>query len=77
LNQFKTATQSSEVWPNDIADIYRDLKKGPVFNEASPAQPEDAIWTWRVLFFSHWGQHAMDALLAIQLSTAKRGLSRP
>ena len=50
---------------DDIADIYGNLKEGLVFIEAAPANPEKAIWTWRLLFYSHWGQHAMDALLAI------------
>jgi hypothetical protein len=47
---------------DDIADIYRDLRKGLVLNETDDARPESIIWTWRVLFYSHWGQHAMDAL---------------
>lgn len=51
---------------DDIADIYRDLKDGLVFREAHQSLPdEDAIWTWRLLFYSHWGRHAMEALLTI------------
>ena len=50
---------------DDIADIFDDLKEGLVFIEAAQANPEEAIWTWRLLFYSHWGKHAMDALLAI------------
>lgn len=51
---------------DDIADIYRDLKHGLVFRETHQGLPdEDAIWTWRLLFYSHWGKHAMDALLTI------------
>ena len=51
---------------DDIADIYRDLKGGLVFRETHQGLPdEDAIWTWRLLFYSHWGKHAMDALLTI------------
>jgi hypothetical protein len=62
-------TQDSEAifgsLADDIADIYGDLKKGLVFIETRQSQPDDAIWTWRVLFYSHWGQHAMNALQAI------------
>lgn len=50
---------------DDIADIYRDLKEGLVLSEMHQARPEDIIWHWRLLFYSHWGKHAMDALLAI------------
>jgi len=50
---------------DDVADIYLDLKKGLALNETSRSQPEDTIWEWRLLFDSHWGNHAIDALLAI------------
>jgi len=50
---------------DDIADIYRDLKEGLVPNETQQPQPEEIIWKWRLLFYSHWGQHAIDALLVI------------
>ncbi|MGA7906709.1 MAG: DUF5063 domain-containing protein [Candidatus Sulfotelmatobacter sp.] len=51
---------------DDIADIYRDLKKGLALGESHQSLcDEDAIWTWRLLFYSHWGQHAMQALHAI------------
>jgi Domain of unknown function (DUF5063) len=50
---------------DDIADIYRDLKEGLVLWETRQARTEDIVWTWRLLFYSHWGKHAMDALLTI------------
>ncbi len=50
---------------DDIADIYRDVKEGLVLAEARAAAPEDVIWDWRLSFYSHWGKHAMDALLAV------------
>jgi hypothetical protein len=50
---------------DDIADVYRDLKEGLVLIEEHEAPPEKIIWNWRLLFYSHWGKHAMDALLAI------------
>jgi hypothetical protein len=50
---------------DDIADIYRDLKEGLVLNEKRLARPEDVIWEWRLLYYSHWGKHAIDAMLTI------------
>jgi len=50
---------------DDIADIYRDLKAGLVLSAAQQALPEDNIWEWRLLFYSHWGKHAIDALRTI------------
>ncbi len=50
---------------DDIADIYRDLKEGLDLKEARRSEPEDSIWGWRIGFYSHWGKHAIDALLAI------------
>jgi len=47
---------------DDFADIYRDLKKGLILVEPPQAPAEDSIWIWRVLFYSHWGQHAIGAL---------------
>jgi len=47
---------------DDFADIYRDLKKGLILVETPQAPPGDSIWIWRVLFYSHWGQHAIGAL---------------
>jgi len=50
---------------DDIADIYRDLKEGLDLSESPQPRPEDLIWGWRFSFYSHWGKHAMDALLTI------------
>lgn len=50
---------------DDIADIYRDLKKGLQLKEEHSCQPEQALWEWRFLFSTHWGKHAIDALQAI------------
>ncbi len=58
---------------DDIADIYRDLKKGLDLSQAPRHQPEDSIWGWRVLFYSHWGKHAMDALLTIHFRLQTSG----
>jgi Domain of unknown function (DUF5063) len=50
---------------DDVADIYRDLKEGLTLRETHQAPSEDIVWSWRFSFYSHWGKHAMDALLAI------------
>ena len=50
---------------DDIADIYRDLKEGLVLSETHQSRPEDIVWEWRLLYYSHWGKHAIDALLVI------------
>jgi len=50
---------------DDLADIYHDLKDGLILDETLQAPPEDSIWTWRLLFHSHWGEHAISALGAI------------
>jgi len=50
---------------DDFADIYRDLKEGLVLSHKRLARPEDVIWQWRLLYYSHWGKHAIDALLTI------------
>jgi len=50
---------------DDIADIYRDLKEGLVLGEMHQSKPEDIVWEWRLLYYPHWGKHAMDALLVI------------
>ncbi len=50
---------------DDIADVYRDLKEGFILKETHQATPEPIIWEWRLGFYSHWGKHAMDALLTL------------
>jgi hypothetical protein len=61
---------------DDLADIYRDLKEGLVLKETKLRQPEDLIWEWRFAFHSHWGKHAMDALLTIHFRLQQRCLDR-
>jgi hypothetical protein len=50
---------------DDIADIYRDLKDyvgRPTFDGAVI---NGVIWASRFGYYSHWGQHALDALRTI------------
>jgi hypothetical protein len=49
---------------DDIFDIYRDLKRGLVaYNRGETGA---AVWEWRFHFEIHWGDHAVDALRALQ-----------
>jgi len=50
---------------DDIADIYRDLEEGLVLSQMQGVRPEDVIWEWRLGYYSHWGHHAINALLTI------------
>jgi hypothetical protein len=47
---------------NDIADVYRDVKEGLDCQDLDLALLSDAIWEWRIGFYSHWGRHAINAL---------------
>lgn len=49
---------------DDFLDIYRDLERGLVAFEEGEHQ--DAVWEWRFHFDHHWGEHAVDALRALQ-----------
>ena len=49
---------------DDLADIWRDLMAGLKLYEAG--QIEDAATEWKARFDCHWGQHAADALAALQ-----------
>ena len=48
---------------DDLADIWRDLKKGLVLYDAGRIQA--AVWEWRNGFNSHWGRHAAGAFFAL------------
>jgi hypothetical protein len=50
---------------DDFADIYRDLKEGLSLGEVHQVPPEANIWHWRLGYYSHWGEHAIDALRTI------------
>ena len=51
---------------DDLADIYRDLKSGlNVWENQKENQIIEIAWNWKFLFQAHWGQHAVDAKLAL------------
>mgnify|MGYP001812118837 CR=1 FL=1 len=49
---------------DDVADIYRDLMEG--LEHYRLGRVEEAVWTWRFQREIHWGNHAVDALRALQ-----------
>ena len=50
-----------ECLADDFTDIYFDLKKGLQLLRQQPENPHLAINNWHNSFYSHWGQHLMDA----------------
>jgi hypothetical protein len=48
---------------DDVSDVVHDVANGLSYFDAGAA--EYAVWTWRLLFDSHWGAHAIDALAAL------------
>jgi hypothetical protein len=49
--------------PDDLADIYKDIKEGlKLFEEG---KINDAVWEWRFHFEGHWGRHLTSAQRAI------------
>ncbi|MEN9360940.1 MAG: hypothetical protein RL095_2475 [Verrucomicrobiota bacterium] len=48
---------------DDLADIWRELKKGLMLWQSGFA--EAAVWTWRESFHSHWRRHLSGALTAL------------
>jgi hypothetical protein len=55
---------------DDLADIWRDLKRGLVPYRAGDVAGAEA--TWRERFNIHWGRHAAEALWALQCWHAKQ-----
>ena len=50
---------------DDIADIYRDLQAGLQLGDKGQVCGDDAVFHWRLMFYSHWGKHAINALEVI------------
>ena len=48
---------------DDLADIWRDVKRGLVLYERGAI--EAAVWEWRFNFSAHWGHHACGSLYAL------------
>jgi hypothetical protein len=50
---------------DDIADVYRDLRNG--FLSYDSGDVDEAVWSWRTEFESHWGRHAAHAIYVLQV----------
>ena len=50
---------------DDLTDIWRDVKEGLLEFDKSDASLDDVIWHWRSSFETHWGQHAVGAIAAL------------
>ncbi len=53
---------------DDLADIYQDLADG--LAKWARGEVEEAVWTWRFSFTTHWGNHATSALRALHVLAA-------
>ena len=65
----KNATSISD----DVLDVYLDVGRGLLAYDAGDV--DGATWSWRFHFDCHWGDHAVDALRALQracVNTASR-----
>ncbi len=59
------AARAGMLWDN-LADIYRDLLGGIRRYELGTEDAKlSAVWDWRDGFESHWGDHALRALMTI------------
>lgn len=56
---------------DDLLDIYSDLRRGLAAYDAGDVG--SAVWEWRFHFDHHWGDHAVDALRALQRACARVG----
>jgi hypothetical protein len=51
---------------DDLRDIYSDLKEGLLLYEAG--NKNDAFWSWKNSFISHWSRHAASAIKILNQS---------
>jgi hypothetical protein len=67
---FNPVTESEAIQASladDIAGVYQDLKNGLALRKEEGAVLAEVIWEWRLLFYSHWGEHATGALRTIHI----------
>lgn len=57
---------------DDVLDVYADLRRGLIAFDAGFVGW--AVWEWKFHFDSHWGDHAVDALRALQRACVGGGL---
>ncbi len=56
---------------DDLGDIYVDLAEGLDYHRLG--RHADALWSWRLSFDTHWGDHLVDALRALRRINSGRG----
>ena len=60
---------------DDIADIWRDLRVGvDMWPTASDAEKHEIVWQWRFSFQSHWSDHVVDSMRAVNWITESYGI---
>lgn len=63
---------------DDLADIWRDLKTGVShWSDCSDAMRHQIVWDWHFSFHSHWSNHLVGALHAINWITECYGIREP
>lgn len=56
---------------DDLGDIYYDLREGLYFFDKG--NENEAVWRWRLSYFSHWGRHLTGAQTALHQFFADQG----
>ena len=56
---------------DDLLDVHADVTRGLHLWERGAYA--DAVWHWRLLFETHWGDHAIDALRALHRACVSAG----
>lgn len=54
---------------DDLSDIYIDLKEPLVLYQQGHVK--EAVWSWRLMFYSYWGHHAVGGLKALHSVIAR------
>lgn len=75
LEPFKIPSQEVGIGSlsDSVADIYRDLMEGLDLHQQGHLP--DACFYWSLTYRSHWGQHAVETLTAIELYRTTHDLS--
>ena len=60
---------------DDLADIYRDIRRG--LGKWRLGDSAGAAWEWQFHFAAHWGEHATSALRALHALAFDHGLGPP
>lgn len=56
---------------DDLGDIYHDVRRALALYETAPLV--DAVWQWRMSYYTHWGRHLVHAQTAIYSYLADSG----